>query len=108
MMVTQTSCADTISYDGGAFCATANHVCSDILESIAHFQDGNGRFSSPAARYLIWPLRDVAACLIAPRATRQLAIEYLRRIGDESHNLQAMEAARMFRRSDMSLAEEDW
>jgi hypothetical protein len=79
-------------------------ISHDILSTASQYLDEQGRFSLPRARYLIWPLASVAASAVASRSARDKALGYLRRIGHEGCNLQALDAAQTCE----AASDEDW
>lgn len=81
-------------------------IATDVLASVLHFAEPDGRLSSLSARFVIWPLSTVATALLAPVDTRTWALERLREIGFESRMPQALEAAALRDHSDA--VAEDW
>jgi len=90
-------CLYVKDFDAEALQATAeanrNQVISDILASVPHFLDEEGKAFLPAARFLIWPLTVVAERKLSPEPARKYAIWCLYEIARQARIPQALHAA---------------
>jgi len=90
-------CLYVKDFDAEALQATAEanriEVIGDVLASVPHFLDEEGRAFGPAARFLIWPLTIVAERKLTPELERSYAIWCLYEIARQARIPQALHAA---------------